>query len=405
MFLVGTAFLALGFFSFFGTGSLDFDIIYNIYYMYIFFVCYFLHNNKMNQSGYADLLNQSTSISDQSIIYNLILPNLDPNSVPYIDVNNTVQDRILTNGQLLIGVSAGAPVAASLTGTTDEIIVTPGSGTITLSTPQPIATTSNPTFNNLTVTTINGKTGNDLVTGPVSAVADRLASYNGTTGKVIKDSAINTADVFLRTGTVAATGNFNMNNKELQDVAAIRPHNTNINIGNTTTLSSVGTGQIVLGDFTTSTGSSNVCIGLSNIARNLGVAIGKETICGVGGVSVGYRSQTSQTDVIHIGRDNFSNALGADIFGVNQTNSQANTLLLGNGSYTNIRANGTVCDLGTSLVSFKDIYSNGSLNGTVNSRFTNDVVSNTSTGTLNNLASFVSDKVIKDSGVSASTGP
>ena len=37
--------------------------------------------------------------------------------------------------------------------------------------------------------------------------------------------------------------------------------------------------------------------------------MGKETICGVGGVSVGYRSQTSQTDVIHIGRDNFSNAL------------------------------------------------------------------------------------------------
>ena len=57
--------------------------------------------------------------------------------------------------------------------------------------------------------------------------------------------------------------------------------------------------------------------------QNLGVAIGKETICGVGGVSVGYSSQTSQTDVIQIGRDNFSNALGAEIFGVNQTNSQA----------------------------------------------------------------------------------
>ena len=133
----------------------------------------------------------------------------------------------------MIGVSAGAPVAASLTGTTDEIIVTLGAGTIILSTPQPIGPTSDPTFNNLTVTTINGKTGNDLVTGPASAVADRLASYNGTTGKVIKDSAINTSDVFLRTGTVAATGNFNMNNKELQDVAAIRSHDTNIDIGNT----------------------------------------------------------------------------------------------------------------------------------------------------------------------------
>ena len=123
-----------------------------------------------------------------------------------------------------------------------------------------------------------------------------------------------------------------MNNNELQNVQAIRPFDTNINIGNTTTLSGGGTGQIVLGDFTTSTGSSSVCIGLSNIARNLGVAIGKETICGVGGVSVGYRSNTKQADVIHIGRDNFSNALCADIFGVAQTNSQANSLILGNGS-------------------------------------------------------------------------
>ena len=202
---------------------------------------------------------------------------------------------------------------------------------------------------------------------------------------MIKDSLINTADVFLRTGTVAATGNFNMNNKELRDVAAIRPHDTNINIGNSTSLSGVGTGQIVLGDFTTSSGSSNVCIGLQNIARNLGVAIGKETICGVGGVSVGYRSQTSQTDVIQIGRDNFSNALGADIFGVNQTNSQANSLLLGNGSYSNIRAPGAICDLGTAIIPFKDIYSNGSLVGTLNTRLTNNVVSNSSTGVLNNV--------------------
>ena len=79
--------------------------------------------------------------SDQSIIYELILPNLDPNSVPYVDINNILQDRILNNGQLLVGVSSGAPVAASLTGTTAEIIVTNGPGSITLSTPQPIATT------------------------------------------------------------------------------------------------------------------------------------------------------------------------------------------------------------------------------------------------------------------------
>ena len=232
----------------------------------------------MNPSGFADLLNTSTIASDQSIIYQLILPNLDPNSVPYVDTDYTVQDRILNNGQLLIGVTGGPPVSTSLTGTINQVNITNGAGSITLSTPQDIATTSNPIFNNLTVSTINTKIANDLVTGPASAVTDRLASYNGITGKIIKDSLINTADVFLRTGTVAATGNFNINNNELQNVKAIRPFDTNINIGNTTTLSFGGTGQIVLGDFTTSTGSSNVCIGSQNIARNSGVAIGKETV-------------------------------------------------------------------------------------------------------------------------------
>ena len=145
-----------------------------------------------------------------------------------------------------------------------------------------------------------------------------------------------------------------------------------------------------------------ICIGLSNIDRNLGVAIVKETICGVGGVSVGYRSQNSQTDVIHIGRDNFSNAISADIFGVNRTNSTANSLLLGNGSYTNIRANST-CDLGTSAIPFQTLFSNTSIAGTTNSRLTNDIVSNTSTGVTGNLPSFVSAKVIGDSGIVAST--
>ena len=161
-----------------------------------------------NGSSYADLLNTSTITTDQSIIYSLILPNLDPNSVPYVDIDYTVQDRVLNNGQLLVGVTGGPPVAASLTGTANQVNVTNGAGSITLSTPQDIATTSDPTFNNLTVTTINSKIANDLVTGPVSAVINRLASYNDTSGKVIKDSLINTADVFLRTGTVAATGNF-----------------------------------------------------------------------------------------------------------------------------------------------------------------------------------------------------
>lgn len=128
-----------------------------------------------NGSNYADLLNTSTVNADEVIIGNLILPNLDPNSVPYIDVNNSVQDRVLTNGQLLIGQSGGPPLAASLTGTADEIIVTNGPGSITLSTPQPIATTSSPTFANVTTTNLYEATNGYTLIGPGAPATN---SYN-----------------------------------------------------------------------------------------------------------------------------------------------------------------------------------------------------------------------------------
>ena len=262
----------------------------------------------MNGSGYQDLLNRSIIDADSIIIGTLILPNLDPNSIPYIDSDNTVQDRILNNGQLLVGVSAGAPVAASLTGTSNQVNVTNGAGSITLSTPQDIATTSSPTFNNISLTSIN--------TVPVSnyIITPSTSDLNMNTHAISNVTSLNGTLVsnYLKT---PSTVDLDMNNHYISNFNSLRPINTNVNIGNTTSLTAVGSGQIVIGVFTTSTGSSNVCIGLSNIARNLGVAVGKETICGVGGVSVGYRSQTSQTDVIHIGRDNFSNALGANIFG------------------------------------------------------------------------------------------
>jgi hypothetical protein len=125
-------------------------------------------------------------------------------------VNNDLSDLVLTDGQLVIGDSGDAPVAASLTGTADEIIVTNGPGSITLSTPQTIAPTSNPTFNNLTVSTINGKIGNDLVTGPASSTNNDVCSFNGTTGEVIQDSGISTSLLFLKDGSVTMTGNIDV---------------------------------------------------------------------------------------------------------------------------------------------------------------------------------------------------
>src|SRR5690606_40508072 len=99
---------------------------------------------------YQDLLNNSIVNSDSLIVGILNLPNLDANSVTYIDSNNDLSDVILNNGQVLIGSNGNAPVANTLTGTTDQVNVTPGS--ITLSLPQSIAPTSSPTFNDITAT-------------------------------------------------------------------------------------------------------------------------------------------------------------------------------------------------------------------------------------------------------------
>lgn len=52
----------------------------------------------------------------------------------------------LTNGQLLIGSTGLAPVAAAPAGTTNQITVTVGAGTLTFSLPQNIHTGANPTF-------------------------------------------------------------------------------------------------------------------------------------------------------------------------------------------------------------------------------------------------------------------
>ena len=146
----------------------------------------------------------------------------------------------------------------------------------------------------------------------------------------------------------------------------------NVNIGNATTLgfaaqdnvliglqSSVNAttaGNVVIGTLASSiAGGYSTILGQQSIARGNAVAIGKEAVAGFGAVTVGYRSSSGvRVDSIILGRDNVSNAHSGDILGVNRTNSTTNSLLLGNGSYVNIRANST-CDLGTATIPFQNL--------------------------------------------------
>ena len=59
----------------------------------------------MNTSGFADLLNTSFVNTDSMSVGLLNLPNLDPNSVTYIDSSNNLADILLNDGQIVIGKS------------------------------------------------------------------------------------------------------------------------------------------------------------------------------------------------------------------------------------------------------------------------------------------------------------
>ncbi len=54
--------------------------------------------------------------------------------------------------------------------------------------------------------------------GPASSVLDQLVAFANTTGKLGKDSGVLTADVFLRDGTVVATGEFDLADNEIDNV-------------------------------------------------------------------------------------------------------------------------------------------------------------------------------------------
>ena len=144
----------------------------------------------------------------------------------------------------MIGKTGLAPIANTLTGTTDQVNVTNGSGSITLSLPQPITTISNPTFNNLSLTSLN--------TVPLSSyiITPSTSDLNMNTRSISNVVNLNGIPVsnYLKT---PSTVDLDMNNHYISNFNSLRPIDTNVNIGNTTSLSSLGTGQMVIGDFTT----------------------------------------------------------------------------------------------------------------------------------------------------------
>jgi hypothetical protein len=304
------------------------------------------------------------------------------------------------------------------------------------------------------VTTLNGKTADNLVTNAGTSVTNNVATFSGATGKVIQDGLVTIASLLSRT----MTGAIDMGAQEINDIAALRPTATNVIYGRTASAAStdnvvigeaavanLGTGGCVvigsgaLGSFNdtitighsassassdcvtighsaTSTSSSNVVIGSNaSSSASKGVAVGAGATCADNGVTVGRLSTSTanfgvivgaQTTIganvsIVVGDQCASSAAAANIIGSSLTNATANSLLIA--ASANVRASTTTCDLGTVALPFQTLRLNSSVAGPSNSRLADDIVSNTATGAAGNVPTFVSAKVIGDSGTALSS--
>lgn len=112
-----------------------------------------------------------------------------PYSILRVDGSSNLSEiGPLTNGQLIIGSTGGAAVAATLSGTSNQISVATGAGSLTLSLPQDIAAVSSPSFTGLT---LSGLTANRALTTNGSSVltvssvtATELGYVSGVTSSI-----------------------------------------------------------------------------------------------------------------------------------------------------------------------------------------------------------------------------
>jgi hypothetical protein len=111
-------------------------------------------------SGYVPLFNISTFDSSDTINANQVIVNTDL-ELPYVspyriletDANSKVVGQALTTGQVLVGSTAVAPIAKTLTAG-NSVTVSNNPTTVVFDTIQDIRTSATPTFNDLTLTNL-----------------------------------------------------------------------------------------------------------------------------------------------------------------------------------------------------------------------------------------------------------
>lgn len=223
-------------------------------------------------------------------------------------------------------------------------------------------------FNGSLIGPTNSRTVDNIVSNVGASVNNRVAVFSGTTGKLITDSGA-TLSQYLPLAGGTMSGNILMNG----NVIDVRALNNSLDNGQFW-----GMGASVLAN------QNNTAIGrFVQVTSTDGIGFGRDmTISGQASTSIGqgcnnagfasvaigpFATVTNGQSHIAIGQNatagaaltNFCIAIGQAC-----TNTTGNSALIGDPAIANIRANSTVCDLGTSAAPFKTLYLNSGVEGT-----------------------------------------
>jgi hypothetical protein len=254
------------------------------------------------------------------------------------------------------------------------------------------------------------------VVGPSIAVDSQLASFNSTTGKLIKDSGIDQADVFLRTGTVEVTGSINMGDQTLHgssaDAGNLTLSSTDQKVkGNILTLDEIGAIDGTAA-FPSYAFASDYNSGMSNDGGGVVLSSGGSTVAtfdskvtlstnlDMNGLNVNNVSTVNVDDGVNIGLGETTAALS--YFGTTNNflqipDNRTNALIIRHSTNELINLN---TNTGSESILFKkdlDMFSNNVIG--VNDVKVNGIIDSTDAGTLAIAPANATKLELGDSGV------